>query len=283
MASLSKLDSNRIRLTYKKENTQVPLDSSKSFADYFSSELLLDGVQVYAKDLGPQIDYKTVFVLEYLGPIVLQMLVHSYYTTVKGVPQTQTQTLAYWMVLIHFAKREYETLFVHRFSNATMPLFNLFKNSSHYWFLSGVNLSLCLYSHDVSALATKGSIRRFLFHVNSYSTPVNFALVALWIYAQVSNLYTHLKLASLRATDAKAYKIPRGYGFDLLVCPNYFFELLGWFTFSILVGNWSAWVFFAVGTGQMYLWAVARKRKYLKTFGDEFKKLKRAVYIPYVW
>lgn len=34
---------------------------------------------------------------------------------------------------IHYAKRLYETVFIHRFSHATMPMMNLFKNCAYYW------------------------------------------------------------------------------------------------------------------------------------------------------
>jgi len=42
------------------------------------------------------------------------------------------------MVLMHYVKREFETVLVHRFSNDTMPFLNIFKNSTHYWIFFGL-------------------------------------------------------------------------------------------------------------------------------------------------
>lgn len=48
-------------------------------------------------------------------------------------------------MLIHFLKRELKTTSVHRFSNVTTPFRNVFKNSFHYWTLSGLLLSWSYY------------------------------------------------------------------------------------------------------------------------------------------
>lgn len=278
VAAASRLNANRIRLTYKDEHgKQVPLEAGKQVGDYFGAG---KPVHLYAKDLGPQLAWRTVFLLEYLGPVIIHLAVYAYFATVRKVPQNATQNVAVTLAVLHFAKREYETVYVHRFSNATMPLFNLFKNSGHYWLLSGVLLSVFVYARDTARSA--GVVGSAVFFVNDWPAPVLAGLVAVWAFAEASNFATHKTLSLLRDKDPKAYVIPRGYGFSLVSCPNYFFESLSWLVFAVLVGNWSAWLFLVVSSGQMYIWAVKKHRRYLKTFGDEYKKLRRTPMFPFV-
>ena len=115
------------------------LDTDKSLVE----QGLIDGSTIYFKDLGPQIGWRTVFMIEYGGPLVLQPIFYYFGKQIYGVnfEHSPMQTAIFYMVMLHFIKRELETVFVHRFSHGTMPFFNVFKNSAHYWFLSGVNLA----------------------------------------------------------------------------------------------------------------------------------------------
>lgn len=97
---------------------------------------------------GPQIGWRTVFLIEYGGPLFIHPIFYYLSNSIyggDGVEHSRMQTVTFVLIMLHFLKRELETVFVHRFSHGTMPFFNVFKNSAHYWFLSGVNLAYWVY------------------------------------------------------------------------------------------------------------------------------------------
>jgi very-long-chain enoyl-CoA reductase len=137
------------------------------------------------------------------------------------------------MVLLHFLKREAETIFVHRFSHATMPFRNIFKNSAHYHLLSGLLLAYSVYSPPFSATSPyiRHTARDNPTWLNGY--------FAVWLFAELSNLYTHLTLRNLRPEGTTKRGIPYGYGFDLVSCPNYFFEICSWVAITFMTGSYA--------------------------------------------
>jgi very-long-chain enoyl-CoA reductase len=252
MASVSKtlqLHPNRIRLLYQKKRIETLQEIEKE----------PEPIVLEYKDLGLQISWLLVFVLEYLGPI----LIHLFWFLQLSSP-TPIQYVSVIMACLHFVKREYETLFVHRFSNGTMPFLNLPKNCFHYWVLGGVLVSWFVYQPGYQPWWTLGSLQIWVMGV--------------WVLAQASNYITHCTLRDLRAPGSKERRIPFGYGFDWVSCPNYTFEILGWICYSLLVQHWSAWFFTLVGGVQMYFWAVKKHKRYRKEFKEY--PINRKVLIP---
>lgn len=107
------------------------------------------------------------------------------------------------------------------------------------------------------------------------NSAITYGAIALWVFAQVSNFMTHMTLRHLRPAGSTKRAIPTGYGFDVVTCPNYSFEVLGWIAITILSGgNWSALGFAAVGGFTMLKWAQKKERRYRKEFGSAYKKKK---------
>jgi very-long-chain enoyl-CoA reductase len=179
---------------------------------------------------------------------------------------SQTQWLTFGLIVLHFLKREYETLFVHKFSANTMPMRNIFKNCFFYWVFSG---ALCAYVvYSPTSLAAKAD------------EPIIDAVgTALYLFAEGGNALVHRYLASLRSSGGTERKIPIGYGFGLVTCPNYMFEILAWVGVIVVSRDWSVALFIAIGAAQMYNWAWGKERAYRKEFGDSYKK-KRYVLLP---
>jgi len=61
--------------------------------------------------------------------------------------------------VLHYLKRELETLFVHVFSKGTMPLRNVFKNSGYYWgaaIINSLSINRPGYSDPATSLVLVG-------------------------------------------------------------------------------------------------------------------------------
>lgn len=51
---------------------------------------------------------------------------------------------------------------------------------------------------------------------------------------ELCNLISHLQLRYLRPAGTTVRKIPRGFLFELVSCPNYTCEILAWISFSFM-------------------------------------------------
>jgi very-long-chain enoyl-CoA reductase len=224
-----------------------------------------DGATLIFKDLGPQVSWTVVFLVEYFGSLIAFPLVYLLrpYIYAKNTPLSTTQEVAAILFTLHFLKRELETLFVHKFGNDTMPIFNIFKNSIYY--------------HGFAFY-----IAYYILHPDFTDPPRIQVYIGFTIFliSILSNFRCHLMLANLRPPGSRERKIPRGFLFDYVSCANYFFEILEWVGFTIMTQSLASLLFTLAGAGQMYIWAVGKHRRYKKEFPDYPKN--RKVLIPFL-
>ena len=114
-------------------------------------------------------------------------------------------------------------MFVHRFSHATMPMRNLFKNCSYYWLFT-----LYVAYHINHPSFTPPSETKFLIGAITFVT------------CEMGNLSIHLALRNLRPPGTTIRKIPKPTGnpftllFNHVSCPNYTYEIGSWIGFTIM-------------------------------------------------
>ncbi|KAF2768155.1 hypothetical protein EJ03DRAFT_133714 [Teratosphaeria nubilosa] len=269
IAKESNFSVHRLRITNADDGKPVPNDTKTTVA----SVGLENGGTIQVKDLGPQIAWRTVFVIEYLGPLLIHPLFYYlrpyiYGPAAKASPST-LQTLSCLTITLHFLKRECETLFVHRFSNATMPVRNIFKNSAHYWLLSGLLIAYFTYS---PTSITAGAAKPLLTYTG----------LALFTVGELANLNTHIVLRGLRSPGGTERGVPKGVGFNWVTCPNYLFETMAWVGILLINLSWTTAVFAVIAVGQMALWAKKKENRYRKELGGQYKK-KRFSMIPGIW
>lgn len=213
-------------------------------------------------------DWQLVYVIEYAGPILIHLsaLFLRPYIYKNVQPLSTSQILSLSMIILHFLKREYETLYVHKFSLATMPARNIFKNCFHYWVLSGLYVAYFIYAPTSYTALQSSTINM-----------INVVGVALYLFGELSNLYTHRVLSNLRSPGGTERGIPNGFGFGLVTCPNYMFETVAWIGMALVTKSLSTVIFASAGLWQMHQWAVGKEKKYRAEFGDKYKKKRYAV------
>ncbi|KAG7203026.1 hypothetical protein KM043_010151 [Ampulex compressa] len=234
---------------------------------------LKPGAKLYYKDLGPQISWKTVFLVEYAGPLVVYLWLYQrpwlFYgdADVSSFKPVVHAAAACWS--LHYAKRLLETLFVHRFSHATMPMRNLFKNCSYYW----------LFAMYVA------------YHVNHplYTAPSSLQYcvgATIFTLCELGNLSIHLALRNLRpaGTTVRKIPVPTNNPFTILFhsvsCPNYTYEIGSWIGFTIMTSCLPAGLFMLAGAYQMTVWALGKHRAYKKEF-SQYPRNRKAI-IPFI-
>lgn len=105
--------------------------------------------------------------------------------------------------------------------------------------------------------------------------------MVLYLYGEVSNYITHVTLSNLRTPGGTERGIPKGYGFDLVTCPNYMFELISWLGMLLVSKSLGTLFFIGLAAWKMNEWAVKKEKAYRREFPDTYKK-KRNTLIPSV-
>ncbi|CAF4626643.1 unnamed protein product, partial [Rotaria sp. Silwood2] len=249
------------RQSYRTEPTGKSVKDTQKL-----SELNVDKTgKIYFKDLGPQIGWSTVFIAEYAGPLLIYLLFYIrpsfIYGSLAGLkPMHFAAHLGAACWKFHYAKRVLETLFVHRFSHSTMPLFNLFKNCSYYWGFTAL-------------------VSYFVNHPKYTPPSFGYAQIylglAIFILNEIGNLSIHLLLLDLRPAGTNQRRIPYPNKnpltnlFHLVSCPNYTYEIGPWLAFSSMTQTLTALLFTFAGAIQMTIWAKQKHRAYKKEFADK--------------
>ncbi|CAI8593858.1 unnamed protein product [Vicia faba] len=167
-------------------------------------------------------------------------------------------------VTIHFFKRLFEVLFVHKYSGS-MALESAIIITLSY-FLSSATM---IYAQHLTLNLPEPSINLL------------YPGIAMFLVGITGNLYHHYLLSKLRGKGEKQYKIPKGGLFEFVICPHYLFEIIGFYGFSLISQTLFGFSF-AIGTtfyllGRSY----ATRRWYLSKFED-FPKNVKAI-IPFIF
>ncbi|KAG6601242.1 3-oxo-5-alpha-steroid 4-dehydrogenase 2, partial [Cucurbita argyrosperma subsp. sororia] len=165
---------------------------------------------------------------------------------------------------LHFVKRNFEVLFIHKYSGK-MALDSALIISLSYF----SSTALMIYAQELSRTLPEPSI------------DLKFIGISLFLIGIIGNFYHHYILSQTRKKGETGYKIPKGGLFCVVICPHYLFEITVYFGFA-LISQTIYSLCFAIATA-MYLGgrSYATRKWYLSKFEDFPQHIKALV--PFVF
>ncbi|ONK74253.1 uncharacterized protein A4U43_C03F4360 [Asparagus officinalis] len=168
---------------------------------------------------------------------------------------------------IHFFKRVFEVLFIHKYSGRMQLLSTIIISSSY-----TINTINIIYTQHLSQSQS----------IREPAIDLKYPGILLSIIGILGNFYHHLLLANLRGKDEKGYKIPSGGLFGLVICPHYLFEIIVFFGLSLIAQTAYAFCFTAGTVVYLMGRSLATRRWYVSKFEDQFPREIKAL-VPFVF
>jgi len=175
-------------------------------------------------------------------------------------PLTQVQMIFSAAILLHFAKRCYEVLFIHKYSGP-IDVSTVIQITSGYSFVS-----------VYAAYLFQWALAEIDF--------LHIAGVLLFVIGQSGNFYHHKLLANLRESET-GYFIPRGGLFEQVACPHYFFEVIAWVGIALISRHVDMFLLALMMGNYLSGRSVKVRDWYLEKFPDYPQQ--RKVIFPYLY
>jgi hypothetical protein len=234
---------NRIRIYYTAKTGNVILRPKQEVGEAGTKDF-------YIKDSGPQISFRFAQLIEYVPSMFIWII----FLFIMKPEMNAYRVVLSIMWVFHYARRSFEVVFVHIFSNATMPIFSIIDNSS---------FKNCLYYWTFSCLQSYFTLRE-----HEYCQNIAYVGVVIFALGEAGNAYAHIKLRLLRPKGSHQHFKPHGFLFDSIVSPNYTCEILSWIGFAMASQTIVSIIFPIAGGVQMFIWADEKRRKLGEQFPD---------------
>jgi hypothetical protein len=105
--------------------------------------------------------------------------------------------------------------------------------------------------------------------------------VMIFVTGMTINWMADTRLINLRKPGEMGYKIPHGWLFEYISCPNFFGEIIEWLGFAILTWSVPGVIFFVWTFANLVPRAIAHHKWYKEKF-PEYPQQRKAVF-PFLW